>query len=267
MEQLYNHAGIQIYCGDNVALMSEMDSETVDLTVTSPPYGKLRDYKGYSFDFEGVAQQLFRLTRSGGAAVWVVGDTTENGSESLESFRQALYFRELGFNVETMIYEKDGFRFPTPRRYHNVFEYMFVLSKGSMETVNLLKDRRNLFNESNAKKRAHFKRNKDGSFSPRDAYVPEEYGVRYNVWRYGTGGGKGSSDKIASAHPAVFPDQLAADHIRSWSNEGDVIFDPFLGSGTTLKMAKILKRRGIGIDISEEYCRLAIQRVTQDVLL
>lgn len=267
MQPYYEHNGITIYNGDNIAVMSALREDTLDLTVTSPPYGTLRDYKGYVWDFAGVAKQLYRLTKPGGVVVWVVGDTTEDGCESLESFRQALYFKDLGFDVETMIYEKDGFRFPTPGRYHNVFEYMFVLSKGRTKTVNLIKDRKNIFNLSNGHPRGHFKRNRDGSFSPRDAYTPEEYGVRYNVWKYGTGGGKGSKDMVSAEHPAVFPDMLAADHIRSWSNEGDTVFDPFMGSGTTVKMAKLLKRQGIGIEIAEEYCRLAIKRIQQDILL
>lgn len=240
-----------------------LQDNSIDLCVTSPPYSDLRLYSGYTFDFPTIAAQLFRVIRTGGVLVWVVGDTTENGSETGEPFRQALYFKGLGFNLyDTMIYKKKGLRFPEQKRYYNIFEYMLILSKGQPKTVNLLKDRKNApeWLESNGKKRSHMKRNKDGSFTGRKAYVPQEYGVRWNIWEYEIGGGKGN-EKAAYAHPAVFPDALARDHILSWSNPGDIVLDPMCGSGTTLKMAKELGRHWIGFDISSEYVKLAKERV------
>lgn len=243
----------QIVIGECSEKMGLLPDRCIDLTVTSPPYGDLRDYKGYKFDFPKIAQQLYRVTAEGGIVVWVVGDETKDGDESGESMRQALYFKELGFNLyDTLIYLKSGFRFPRPRAYHGVWEYMFVFSKGRPKTVNLLMDRKNLNNETNAKARNHFKRERDGSFSGRKAFEPREYGVRYNVWQYTTTSSV-SDDKIAFEHPAIYPEQLAKDHILSWSNEGDIVLDPMSGSGTTLKMAKELGRKFIGIEISEEY--------------
>ena len=62
-------------------------------------------------------------------------------------------------------------------------------------------------------------------------------------------------------HPAVFPEKLVRDHIISWSNEGDLVLDPFMGSGTTAKVARALGRKYIGFEISKEYCELANKRL------
>lgn len=252
----------QVTIGNCVPLMEEtVPDDSIDLSVTSPPYGELRLYKGYSFEFEKIARGLYRVTKPGGVVVWVVGDETNDGDESGESFRQALYFKEIGFKLyDTMIYEKSGFRFPRPNAYHNVFEYMFVLSKGMPKTVHLIRDRRNFNNESNALARQHMKREKDGNFTGRKPYKPEAFGPRYNVWRY-TVGSSVSKDKAAFDHPAIFPEELARDHILSWSNSGDIVFDPMCGSGTTLKKAKELGRNFIGFEISIEYGEIARRRV------
>lgn len=234
-------------------LMLSLPDSCIDLTVTSPPYGEIRDYKGYQFDFQKIANQLFRVTAEGGVLVWVVADETDDSDESGESMRQALYFKHVGFKLyDTMIYSKSGFRFPRPRAYHGTWEYMFILSKGIPKTVNLLKDRKNLNNEANSRQRNHMKREKDGNFTARKAYEPTEYGVRYNVWHY-TVGSDVAEEKFAFDHPALFPEDLARDHILSWSNEGDLVLDPMAGSGTTLKMAKQTGRQFIGFEISQEY--------------
>lgn len=244
-----------IITGDSAEILKSFPDGCIDLTVTSPPYDNLRTYNGFTFDFETIARQLFRVTKAGGVVVWVVGDATVNGSETLTSFRQAIRFQEIGFNVhDTMIYAKSGFRFPFPNRYHQVFEYMFVLSKQEPSTFNPLADRKNM----NTKKRnVSMKREADGSKTYRKPFETDDFGKRFNIWNYDIGGGKG--DDIN--HPAMFPEALAADHIESWSNEGDIVLDCFAGSGTTLKMAKMLSRQYIGIEISPEYVTLAEKRL------
>lgn len=236
--------------------MQGMATGCVDLTVTSPPYDNLRDYHGYSFDFEGIARELYRVTRPGGVVVWVVGDATVNGSETGTSFRQALYFKEIGFNLhDTMIYQKPALSFPETNRYYPSFEYMFVLSKGKPKTFNPIADRKN---KSVGDKVHGTQRNRDGSTQKLSCIGNErkEYGWRFNIWEIPNPGRAGNK------HPATFPLKLAEDHIRSWSNEGDLVFDPFLGSGTTLVAAKKLNRRGIGIEISEEYAAIAARRIS-----
>lgn len=251
----------QIVVGHNVKLASELPENSIDLVVTSPPYGEMRDYKGYRFDFEGIAQEMLRVLKEGGVMVWVVGDETEDSDKSGESFRQALYFKEIGFKLyDTIIYSKSGFRFPRPRAYHNTWEFMFVLSKGVPKTVNLIKDRKNLNNESNSSARKHMKREKDGNFTGRKAYTPTEYGVRYNVWEYTVGSSVAEED-FAFEHPAIFPEDLARDHIVSWSNPDDIVLDPFMGSGTTAKMCRETGRNYIGFEISEEYADIGRRRV------
>lgn len=249
-----------IECGNCLDLMRELPNDCVDLTVTSPPYDNLRDYKGYSFDFEPIATELYRITKPGGVVVWIVGDQTINGSETGTSFKQALYFKEIGFNLhDTMIYEKDGAPFPDKVRYYNVFEYMFVFSKGKPKTFNQLCDRKNKYA---GLKRTQTVRKKNGELVPAgNGKVYREYGSRFNIWRFNTGKGKTTLDDYAFKHPAMFPEQLANDHIISWSNAGDIVFDPFLGSGTTAKMALLNFRHYIGFEISEEYFEIACKRL------
>ena len=229
---------------------------SVDLTITSPPYDNLRDYKGYTFDFEAVAGELFRVTKEGGVVVWIVGDATVDGSETGTSFRQALYFIEIGFNLhDTMIYQKNNYPFPPSNRYFGVFEYMFVFSKGNPKTFNPIRVRtKNKCGTRNTRK-------KDGSLIKMKYETGKEFRNKENVWIYTTGSNHSTRDKVAFKHPAIFPEQLAEDHIKSWSNEGDIVLDPMCGSGTTCKMALLNNRRFIGIDISEEYCDIANERI------
>jgi len=229
----------------------------------------MRTYKGFSFNFEEVAKELYRITKDGGVVVWVVSDATIKGSETGTSFRQALYFKEIGFNIhDTMIYQKDSCPFPETNRYYPAFEYMFIFSKGKPKTVNLIADKPN---KTYGEKITGTVRNSDGTLKPHASVknktnkTVKEFGVRTNVWQYSPGYNKSTKDKYAYKHPAMFPEQLAEDHIISWSNPGDIVFDPFVGSGTTAKMALLNGRNYIGIDISEEYCEIARQRV-EDVL-
>ena len=251
----------KIYTGNCAEVMATFPNECIDLTVTSPPYDNLRDYEGYDFDFEAIATELYRVTKQGGVVVWVVGDGTENGSETTTSAEQKIFFRKLGFNIhDTMIYQKSGCSMPDKTRYFQTFEYMFVFSKGAIGTVNFIKDRKNRFRERWGKSRKA--RNKDGTNGIE--YVSKkapEFGKRFNIWKYNQGGGYGQNDKIAYEHPATFPEALARDHIMSWSNPGDVILDPMCGSGTTLKMARETGRDFVGIDMSEKYVKIAEKRV------
>jgi site-specific DNA-methyltransferase (adenine-specific) len=254
-----------LICGDNIEILKGLDDNCIDLTVTSPPYDGLRDYNGYSFDFEGVAQQLLRVTKEGGVIVWVVGDAVVKGSETGTSFRQALHFKEIGLRLhDTMIFHKNSITLPNPNRYFQVFEYMFVLSKGKPKTYNIIKDRKN--NTVGDNRPRHFRDKKTGLMVYRkDRNIVGEYGRRLNIWKYDVGGNKSSKDKISFQHPATFPEKLAVDHIISWSNEGDIVLDPFVGSGTTCKMSKQLNRNYIGIDISQEYIDIAKQRLNDSL--
>lgn len=243
-------------CLDTLARMSD---GFLDLTVTSPPYDNLRKYKGYSFDFEAVAKELFRVTREGGVVVWIVGDETKDGDESGTSFRQALYFKEVGFRLlDTMIYEKNGASYPSQDKYYQVFEFMFVFTKGQAKTFNPIKDRKNKWLEGWGKKSS---RNKEGELKKSNREKSTQLGIRFNIWRYFTGKGFSTVDEVAERHPAIFPEKLAADHIFTWSNEGDLVYDPFMGSGTTAKMAHLQKRNWIGSEISAEYVALANKRL------
>jgi site-specific DNA-methyltransferase (adenine-specific) len=245
--------------GDCLEVLRGMDSDSINLTVTSPPYDNLRTYNEYVFDFEGIARELYRVTKSGGVVVWVVGDATIKGSETGTSFRQALFFKdECGFNLhDTMIYQKKGgLNSGSLQAYQQKFEYMFVFSKGKIGTFNLIKDRENIHTETRHK----MKRQADGSFAKQVVTV-EPFGVRYNIWEFQTGKHHSTSDLDALTHPAIFPEALANDHIISWSNEGDTVLDPFCGSGTTGKMALLNNRKFIGIEISDEYCEIARKRI------
>lgn len=237
--------------------MKSLPNECIDLTVTSPPYDNIRDYNGYVFDYEKTIAELYRVTKPGGVVVWIVSDQTVNGSETGTSFKQALYAKECGFFLhDTMIWNKAGFAFPAPNRYYPVFEYMFVFSKGYPKTVNLIEDRENVHAGVNV--HATW-RQKNGTLikkPKKDKPIPE-YGRRYNVWSI-------SPEKNnKTGHPAVFPVVLAQDHIISWSNEGDVVLDPFLGSGTTRIAAYDLNRKFIGYEISKEYFKKQEERFAE----
>lgn len=246
-------------CMDCLEGMKNLPNDYIDLTVTSPPYDNLRTYNGYGFNFKGIAEELYRVTKQGGTVVWVVGDKMDKGSKTLTCFRQALYFKEIGFNIfDIIIYEKTSPSPPHKGRYFNSFEYMFILTKGKPKTVNLLKDRPNKY--AGTYSGVVTRREEDGSLTTKKKIEIKEFGTRTNVWQYAVGNNKSTADKIAFKHPAIFPEKLAQDHILSWSNEGDLVMDIFAGSGTTRKMCKLNNRNYIGFEVSEEYVHIDNER-------
>jgi len=257
--------------------MKRMEDNFIKLTITSPPYDDLRTYNkkvgsisnkfnGYSFRFEDIAKELYRVTQHGGVVVWVVSDATKDGSETGTSFRQALYFKEIGFNIhDTMIYRKLN---PPPNagsRYQQMFEYMFVFSKGRPITTNIgLRDRSNKCNDKRTYRKKKFSRNKDGEFNENDYFIKERV-PDYNIWDFYVGGGNSTNDKVAFEHPAIFPEELVKRHLNSWSNENDIIYDPFMGSGTTSKMCLLNNRKYIGSELSSEYCEIEKKRLEMTI--
>lgn len=240
-------------------------AESIDLVVTSPPYDDLRDYEGeLSWDFnvfKTIASELYRVMKKGGTVVWVIGDKVQNGNKSLTSFKQALYFQELGFNMfDVIIYEKAGSGPPHPNRYFNSYEFMFVLTKGKPKTINLLKDKPNKW-AGHSTYGEVTRREKDGSLTNKGKKIVNPFGVRTNIWRYANGKGFATKDSIAYQHPAIFPEKLVSDHINAWSNPGDIVLDPFAGSGTTGKVAKMLNRNWIMIESVKDYCEIAKSRI------
>lgn len=256
----------KIYCGNCLDVMKEIKEESIDLVVTSPPYDKIRDYKGFVFDYKKIVKELYRVMRQGGVVVWVVGDQTKNGSETGSSFKQALYFKYVGFRLhDTMIWEKEGGFSDvgsTRVRYAQCFEYMFVFIKGQGNTFNPLRDR--VTKGFNLKIKGGGPKKKDGicqklKSNQGKIYCKDGKGIRYNIWK-----AVHACGKELTGHPAPFPESIVEDHILSWSNEGDLVFDPMCGGGTTCKMAIRNKRRFIGCDISEEYCEMAKIRVRKE---
>jgi site-specific DNA-methyltransferase (adenine-specific) len=255
----------KIYCRDCIDGMKDLDSCCIDLVVTSPPYDNLRTYKGFEFDIDSTISQIFRILKDGGVVVWIVGDGTVDGSETGTSFRQALKFIDIGFKLhDTMIYQKHN---PTPNtgngvRYQQSFEYMFVFSKGKPKTVHLLTEpRRNACNDKRTVRMIRRQRNVDGEFEEEHKYEIKQIVPKSNIWNYKVGLYNTTSDKIAFKHPAIFPEQLAVDHILSWSNENDLVLDPFIGSGTVAKACILTRRNYIGFDVSQEYCNIANERI------
>lgn len=253
--------------------MGNMPDNFIDLVITSPPYDEIRnynkkigkmndDFNGYSFPFEDIAKELFRVIKKGGIVVWVVNDSMVKGSETLNSFRQALFFKEIGFNVhDTMIYRKLN---PMPNagtRYQQMFEYMFVFSKGKPKTTNIrLRERSNKCNDKRTYRKKKFSRNQDGEFNENDYHVKEMV-PDYNIWDFYVGGGNSTNDKVAFNHPAIFPEELVRGHVESWSNEGDLVYDPFMGSGTTSKISILTNRDYIGSELSVEYIEIERERL------
>ena len=259
----------KIYNENCLDTMKSIPDNFIDATITSPPYDNLRTYKDgigdeWSFDvFKPIADELYRITKEGGVVVWVVGDATIKGSETGSSFQQALYFKQIGFNIhDTMIYQKNNFSNPSSNRYHQIFEYMFIFSKGKPKTFNPLKDRKNIYGGSVGSWGKNTVRQKDGSMKENTKKVISEYGQRYNVWIYKTSK-NGQEDEIAYQHPAIFPSELVNDHLLSWTNKGDLVYDPFMGSGTTAKKSMELGRNFIGSEISKEYWEISQERIKQ----
>ena len=244
---------------DALIALTKLEENSIDLTVTSPPYDNLRTYNGNNDQWseqvwKDCIEELYRVTKEGGVVVWVVGDATIKGSETGTSFKQALWAMECGFNLhDTMIYEKAQSCFGSNKCYLQAFEYMFVFSKGKAGTTNFIRDRLNV-RGGNTESTVSSGVNKNGFSGSRIYKTAEVLGKRKNIWKYGVGGGK-------IPHPAVFPEQLAHDHIISWSNEGDTVLDCFMGSGTTGKMAKQLGRNFIGIELDQTYFNIAKERL------
>lgn len=254
----------KIYNIDCVEGLKMLDDECVDLTVTSPPYDEKRKYNGFEWEFEKVADELYRVTKEGGVVIWIVADATVEGSETGTSFRQALYFRdECGFRLhDTMIYAKEFYLPLNHDRYEQQFEYMFVFAKGKPKTFNPLTKPNKHYGRKGYDSTIF--REKNGSLRRRHNNEPtRKEGIKPNIWLYKVGRNKSTTDRIAYKHPAIAPEQLVHDHILSWSNEGDIVLDPFMGSGTTVKMAIVNNRRFIGFEISAEYCEIARKRINK----
>lgn len=261
-----------IYEGEcSEVMMGVCERNSVDLVVTSPPYGNLRTYNGYKFDYKKIIHSLYYIMKPGGVVVWVVADETISGGESGESFRQALAFQEEGFKIhDHMIFKKNTCSFPARRtgnRYTQIFENMFVFVKAPLEmkgkpkTANLICDKPNKW-AGHTNWGTQTKRQKDGTLKEvKDINPVPEFSPRTNIWEYNVSGGFGHKDDLAYKHPGSFPLELAKDHILTWSNEDDIVLDPMCGSGTTLVAAMLLKRQYIGIDISPEYCKLSEERL------
>lgn len=265
-------ADFELFFDDCIKSMDSLikQGRKVDLTVTSPPYDSIYTYGDtliWNEDiFKEIARKLYDITNDGGIVVWVVNDEVKNGSETGTSFKQALYFMEIGFKLhDTMIYAKNN---PVPNaktRYQQTFEYMFVFSKGKPKTTNILTEpRSNKWNDKRCfRKEKRFNRNKEGDFTVKKDFnfdINEEV-PRRNIWYYSVGLNGSTKDREAFKHPAIFPEKLVQDHILSWSNEGDTVFDPFMGSGTTGKMAILNNRNFIGIEKVEEYYNIAVERI------
>ena len=253
----------QIICGDNVEVLSTLLDECIDLVVTSPPYDDLRTYGGHSWDFAGVARELTRVLKPGGVIVWVVADATVDGSETLTSMRQAIHYKDVcGLRVhDTMIYRKANKPPLNHPRYEQEWEYAFVFAKGKPRAVNLIHETCILAGKIN---RGTARNGGSDALVEKHGYGKpyKETKPRGNVWSYAVGTEQDSNGK----HPAIFPEALAKDHVASWSNPGDVVLDPFAGSGTTLKAAKEMNRHWLGIEINPAYVDICHKRLAQDVL-
>lgn len=247
----------RLHLGDCVAGMRTLPDGCIPLTVTSPPYDNLREYGGHTFDFGAVARELWRVTAPGGVLVWFTQDQTVGGGQTGTGCRQQLFLQDIGFRVYERIVMDRINPLPRTRHYSGVLEIAVVLSKGRPRSVNLLCDKPN---RQAGAVYPTFCRSRSGRVDGRAKPIPR-YGVRGVVWRYTVGGPHSTADLGDYAHPSVMPEAMAEDHIRSWSRPGDVVLDPFLGSGTTAKIALLNDRRYLGYEVHEPYFGIAHRRL------
>lgn len=250
-----------IYHESCVETLHRMPDEFIDMTITSPPYDDLREYNGYHFPLEEIAELLFHKTKGGGLVIWVVADRTVNGGETLSSFRHAFAFKEAGFRVhDTMLYVKNN---PIPsdcgRRYRQAFEYMFCFSKGQPKTFNPITE----LTKSAGQKIKAFRITEAGRGNVPDEDIGREIKSERkvsNIFAYNVGTSS-SKDKVAFNHPAIFPEKLVEDQIYTWTNEGELVYDCFMGSGTTAKVANLMNRSWVGSEVSAEYIEISQKRL------
>jgi site-specific DNA-methyltransferase (adenine-specific) len=251
----------RIYNENCLITMGNIPENFIDFVITSPPYDDIRNYNGYKFEFEKIAKELYRVVKDGAVVIWVVADATIDGSETGTSFKQALLFKKIGFRLhDTMIYFKNNPMPQTGNRYHQHFEYMFAFSKGSPKTFNPITEPTKYQGLANMKNRGQ-----NGSLDYEKVERTTEKKIG-NVFFYSIGGGISTKDKIAYNHPAIFPEKLVADQINTWTNEHDLIYDPFMGSGTTAKIAHLLNRKWVGSEISKEYVEISNKRLKEHTM-
>jgi site-specific DNA-methyltransferase (adenine-specific) len=251
-----------ILLGDNTKTIKQIPTEHIDLVVTSPPYDDIRKYEGFTWDYKILGPELYRVLKTGGRMVWVTYDTHKGSSDSLTSFKTAIYFvEECGFKLRTMIYQKAAFPMPSPNFYLDNFEYKFVFTKGRGKTFNKIKDKKN----KNVGKVKHpVKRevsNKTAEWAKRRVFINSQFGLRGTIWKYGFKKPPKKIWDIIKDHPAMFPIELARDHIKSWTNPGEIVLDPFMGSGTTAHACIEEGRHYIGLEISEKYVEIINKRI------
>lgn len=249
-----------LICGDCKEELKNINDKYVDLTITSPPYDNLRKYNGYEFDFENIAKEIYRVTKDGGVLIWIVADSTKNGSESGTSFKQALYFKEIGFNLhDTMIYKKINYVPLNHNRYEQEFEYMFCFSKGKPKTFNPIKIPCKYAGQENWGKPTYYK-DESGNLVEQKRNKINDTKVHGNIFEYRVGS---TTSTKKYKHPAMFPEQLVKDQILTWSNTGDIVLDPMMGSGTVGSVCLNNDRKFIGIEISEEYFKMCEERLSE----
>lgn len=250
----------QVICCDCLEGMRGLPGECIPLTLTSPPYGGIRTYDGHDeWDFMAVARELHRITVEGGVVVWVVQEQIIDGSESGETSRQRLAFADIGFRIHhTMVMARSSGFQTSKIRYGRPLEYAFILSKGRPRHFSPIRDKRN---KCAGETRNKTNRNPDGSLVRAGRWTTRPFGVRGPVWPYHTGKHHNAEEGYAHDHPALMPERMAEDHILSWSKVGELVFDPFAGAGTTLKMARLNFRRYLGFEANREYVEIARRRL------
>lgn len=253
-----------IICGDAVEVLKTLPDESVDLVVTSPPYDELRVYNGFSLDLHAVGVELYRVMKDGGIVAMVIQDSTKDFGKSLTSFRTIVdWCDNIGFKLfETCIYHKNGTEGAWWKsRFRVDHEYMPIFLKGRKPQY-FNKEPLKIPSKHGGKVMSGSgNRKTDGTTT---AVVRREINpmkCRGTVWDYLMAGDK---NPLKRRHPAVFPDKIPFDFIKCFCPEGGVVLDPFVGSGSTAVMAKVLERKYIGIDISREYCDLAEERLEKD---
>lgn len=257
----YEDNNVLLYQGDCIELMAKLDDETVPLTVTSPPYNIGKEYEStkpideYKRWSEAWINAVYRLTQSNGAFWLNLGYVMLDGRAKAIPLPYLLWDAVPFFLVQEVIWNYGagvaGKRFLSPRNE----KLLWYVKEENSYTFNLDDIRDPNVKYPNQKKNGKLKCNPLGK-NPTDVW---------QIAKVTSGKNRSSVERVD--HPAQFPIELVSRIIKASSNSGEVVLDPFIGSGSTAVAALRTGRKVVGFEISGKYLDIAVGRIASEIPL